>query len=40
MAHIYRGIVPFVILQLTTLVLCMIFPAIVTWWPKEAGFLD
>ncbi|MBL8669128.1 MAG: TRAP transporter large permease subunit [Alphaproteobacteria bacterium] len=40
MAHIYRGIVPFVILQVSTLALCMIFPKIVTWWPKSVGFLD
>ena len=35
MSSIYRGIVPFVILQLTTLILCMAFPSIATWWPKE-----
>jgi tripartite ATP-independent transporter DctM subunit len=40
MSHIYRGIVPFVLLQLLALALCMAFPAIVTWWPKTVGFLD
>ena len=40
MSHIYRGIVPFVLLQLVALFLCMILPSIVTWWPKQAGFLD
>jgi tripartite ATP-independent transporter DctM subunit len=40
MAHIYRGIVPFVVLQLSTLVLCMIFPALILWWPQSAGFLN
>ncbi len=34
MAHIYRGIVPFVILQLIGLALCIIFPEIITWLPS------
>jgi tripartite ATP-independent transporter DctM subunit len=36
-AHIYRGVWPFVGLQLVALVLCMIFPAIVLWLPRLAG---
>ncbi|MBA5779244.1 TRAP transporter large permease subunit [Stappia sp. F7233] len=31
--HIYKGIVPFVLLQLIGLALCMIFPGIVLWLP-------
>jgi tripartite ATP-independent transporter DctM subunit len=33
MMHIYRGIVPFVILQLISIVLLCLFPSIVTWLP-------
>ncbi|MBM3523747.1 MAG: TRAP transporter large permease subunit, partial [Alphaproteobacteria bacterium] len=40
MQHIYRGIVPFVMLQLMAVALCMIFPEIVLWLPRRAGFLD
>src|SRR3546814_14175725 len=32
--HIYRGIVPFVIIQIIGLVLVAIFPATATWLPK------
>lgn len=32
--HIYKGIIPFVLLQLLGLGLCMLFPAIVLWLPK------
>ncbi|MXN66198.1 TRAP transporter large permease subunit [Stappia sp. GBMRC 2046] len=32
--HIYRGIVPFVLLQLIGLALCMLFPGIVLWLPQ------
>ena len=31
--HIYRGIVPFVIIQLMGLALIILFPRIVTWLP-------
>ena len=34
-AHIYRGIVPFVIIQLLFLVLVILFPEIVTWLPDK-----
>ncbi|KAA0259530.1 TRAP transporter large permease subunit [Deferribacter autotrophicus] len=34
MGHIYRGIIPFVILQLIGLALCLIFPEIITWLPS------
>jgi tripartite ATP-independent transporter DctM subunit len=39
MGHIYRGIVPFVLLQLTGLVLVIAFPQLALWLPKESGFL-
>jgi TRAP-type mannitol/chloroaromatic compound transport system permease large subunit len=32
--HIYRGIIPFVILQLIGLLLCALYPPLVTWLPK------
>jgi tripartite ATP-independent transporter DctM subunit len=40
MAHIYRGIVPFVLIQLSALAICMAFPEIVLWLPRRWGFLD
>jgi tripartite ATP-independent transporter DctM subunit len=39
MGHIYRGIIPFVILQLTGLVLTMVFPEIALWLPRRLGLL-
>ena len=33
MMHIYRGIIPFVILQLIGLAMLALFPALVTWLP-------
>jgi tripartite ATP-independent transporter DctM subunit len=32
--HIYRGIVPFVILQLIGLLICIFYPPLTTWLPK------
>lgn len=32
-AHIYRGVIPFVLLQWTGLILCIIFPNIILWLP-------
>ena len=40
MGHIYRGIIPFVIVQLIALALCMLFPEVVLYLPRQAGFLD
>jgi len=40
MQHIYRGIIPFVALQLVALAICIIFPEIVLWTPRYFGFLD
>jgi len=34
MGHIYRGIIPFVLLQLLGLVLMIFFPGIITWLPN------
>ncbi|MCB4204238.1 TRAP transporter large permease subunit [Deferribacterales bacterium Es71-Z0220] len=34
MGHIYRGIIPFVIIQMIGLALCIIFPEIITWLPN------
>lgn len=33
MAHIVRGVVPFILIIMFTLVLCTIFPGIITWLP-------
>ena len=32
--HIYRGIIPFVALQLIALLLLVLFPAMATWLPR------
>ena len=32
-AHIYRGVIPFVFLQWTGLILCILFPQIILWLP-------
>jgi len=40
MGHIYRGIIPFVSLQLVAVVICMMFPEVVLWLPRQSGFLD
>jgi tripartite ATP-independent transporter DctM subunit len=40
MMHIYRGIVPFVALQVLTVAICMIWPEIILYLPREFGFLD
>jgi TRAP-type mannitol/chloroaromatic compound transport system permease large subunit len=37
--HIYRGIIPFVLLQLIGLSLLIAFPEIVLWLPRYVGFL-
>ncbi|HUF22050.1 MAG TPA: TRAP transporter large permease subunit [Burkholderiales bacterium] len=39
MMHIYRGIIPFVLLQLIGLSLLIAFPEIVLWLPRYVGFL-
>jgi tripartite ATP-independent transporter DctM subunit len=40
MSHIYRGIVPFVILQMIGLALTMMFPELALWLPRKVGFLS
>ena len=40
MAHIYRGIVPFVLLQVVGLVATIVFPQLALWLPRWVGFLD
>ena len=40
MGHIYRGIIPFVCLQMLALASCMIWPELVLWLPRYFGFLD
>lgn len=34
LSHIYKGILPFVLLQLIALILCVVFPDIITWLPN------
>ncbi len=40
MGQIYRGIIPFVLLQLTGLALLIAFPQLVLWLPRTVGFLQ
>jgi tripartite ATP-independent transporter DctM subunit len=40
MAHLYRGIVPYVLLQLVGLALTVAFPAVSLWLPRATGMLD
>ena len=40
MSDIYKGMYPFVALQVLGLLLCIYFPSIVLWLPKVVGFLD
>jgi tripartite ATP-independent transporter DctM subunit len=40
MMDIYRGIVPFVILQMLAVALCMIFPEVIFYLPRRWGMLD
>ncbi|MGH8722444.1 MAG: TRAP transporter large permease subunit, partial [Burkholderiales bacterium] len=32
--HIYRGVIPFIVLQLTMLLILALFPALATWLPQ------
>ena len=40
MGDVYRGMYPFVALQVLGLLLCIAFPDIALWLPRKAGFLD
>jgi tripartite ATP-independent transporter DctM subunit len=40
MGHIYRGIIPFVVLQMIALLLIIAFPDLALWLPRSVGFLQ
>jgi tripartite ATP-independent transporter DctM subunit len=40
MTDVYRGMYPFLILQIIGLFLCIFFPSLSLWLPKVAGLLD
>jgi tripartite ATP-independent transporter DctM subunit len=40
MAEIYRGMYPFVALQVVGLILCIAFPGVVLWLPRVLGMLE
>jgi TRAP-type mannitol/chloroaromatic compound transport system permease large subunit len=40
MSDVYKGMYPFVALQILGLLLCIAFPDIVLWLPKVTGMLD
>ncbi len=40
MMHIYRGIIPFVAIQMFAVVLCMMYPDIIFYLPRQWGMLD
>lgn len=40
MSDIYKGMYPFVALQIVGLLLCVWFPGIVLWLPRVTGLLD
>ena len=40
MQHIYRGIIPFVGLQVVAVIVCLIWPETILWLPRRFGFLD
>jgi tripartite ATP-independent transporter DctM subunit len=40
MTDVYRGMYPFVALQVVGLALCIYYPGIILWLPRVAGFLD
>ncbi len=40
MMDIYKGITPFVVVQLVALVLCMAFPEVILYLPRKYGFLE
>jgi tripartite ATP-independent transporter DctM subunit len=33
-AHMYRGVIPFIMLQVVTLAICLAFPGVITWLPS------
>ncbi|MSQ21203.1 MAG: TRAP transporter large permease subunit [Betaproteobacteria bacterium] len=40
MQDVYRGMYPFVAIQILALILCVAFPGIVLWLPRVAGLLE
>lgn len=40
MLHIYRGIIPFVLIQLTALVIALFNPEVILYLPRRMGMLD
>ena len=40
MRDVYRGMYPFVAIQILGLLLCIAFPGIVLWLPRVTGLLD
>jgi TRAP-type mannitol/chloroaromatic compound transport system permease large subunit len=40
MGHIYRGIVPFVVVQILGLIAVTAAPEIALWLPRKVGFLS
>jgi TRAP-type mannitol/chloroaromatic compound transport system permease large subunit len=40
MTDVYRGMYPFVVMQVIGLGLCIYFPSLILWLPRLAGFLD
>jgi tripartite ATP-independent transporter DctM subunit len=40
MSDVYRGMWPFVAIQIVGLVLCITFPEIILWLPRKAGLLE
>jgi TRAP-type mannitol/chloroaromatic compound transport system permease large subunit len=40
MGDVYRGMYPFIAIQVLGLILCIAFPGIVLWLPRVTGLLD
>jgi TRAP-type mannitol/chloroaromatic compound transport system permease large subunit len=40
MQDVFRGMYPFVALQVVGLLLCIYYPGICLWLPRLAGFLE
>ena len=40
MSDVYRGMWPFVAIQILGLILCLAFPEIILWLPRKAGLLE
>jgi tripartite ATP-independent transporter DctM subunit len=38
LGDIYRGVIPFTLLQLAGLIVCLVFPAVVLWLPTYLGY--